>query len=68
MKHLRKFRESSEANEKQLKASKIERIRAKTSQDVNETLLATLESQEANRAAMARQMAKENEFETFLYW
>lgn len=63
MKHLHKFRESSEANARQLKKSKLSRIHEKTTQDVNQILLATHEAKEANNAAMARQMAKENAFE-----
>jgi hypothetical protein len=43
--------------------TRLSRIREKTSGSVNQILLATQEAQEANRAAMARQMAKENAFE-----
>jgi len=43
--------------------TRIARIREKTSGSVNELLLATNEAKEANRAAMARQMVKENAFE-----
>lgn len=43
--------------------TRLSRIREKTSGSVNEILLATQEAKEANRAAMARQMARENAFE-----
>jgi len=68
MKHVRKFRDSNETNARMMKLTKIARIREKTSCNVNEVLLATNEAKEANRAAMARQMAKESEFETFKAW
>jgi hypothetical protein len=48
--------------------TRLSRIREKTSGSVNQVLLATQEAQEANRAAMARQMARENQFETFKAW
>ncbi len=48
--------------------TRLHRIREKTSGSVNEILLATQEAQNSKRAALARQMAKENEFETFLSW
>jgi hypothetical protein len=48
--------------------TRLSRIREKTSGSVNQILLATQEAKEANRAAMARQMAKENQFETFKAW
>ena len=38
--------------------TRLERIKEKTSGGVNEILLATNEAKEANRAAMARQIAK----------
>jgi hypothetical protein len=63
MKHVRKFRESNETNARMMKLTKIARIREKTSYNVNELILATNEAKEANRAAMARQMARENAFE-----
>jgi hypothetical protein len=47
---------------------RLARIREKTSGSVNQVLLATHEAQEANRAAMARQMANENAFETYQAW
>jgi hypothetical protein len=68
MKHVRKFRESNETNARMMKLTKIARIREKTSCNVNEVLLATNEAKEANRAAMARQMARENAFESFKAW
>lgn len=63
MKHLHKFRESSEANARQLKKSKLARIHEKTTQDVNDILDGIIPAKASKNLAMARQMARENAFE-----
>lgn len=48
--------------------TRLARIREKTSGSVNQVLLATHEAKKSQDAAMARQMAKENAFETYKAW
>ncbi len=62
---LNTFKTSSEIVRRK---SSLERIREKIAQDVSYALDNVLPKEVSHNLAMARQMAKESEFETFKAW